>query len=251
MYDFTAEALRNFELFARNPYHGRFVSIGVTPDDRHIIQKWGIEGRSDSSRNRVVVEGDNGRVSTDVVDMSKVKNPETDLENIIYPGMAENFERYVVSNGKQTTDILRSHSSHCLPNVLENWKYEKDPSNTPRISASYMELEPCFEFAILRRSRFDIEDCERDYWQRNMIAPGYGYYLRTYEGDGEPLPTYYGGLELLPFVSNDPEEILNIYWQSMNPINRVSLVVKAINKESGDSTVFLKNQYQKVATPAQ
>lgn len=251
MFDLAAEAKKNFDEFARNSYKGRFVSIGVTPDDRHIIQKWGIEGRSDSSRNRVVVDEGEGHVSTDVADMSKVKNPETDLENIIYPGMAENFGRYVVSNGKQTTAILESHSSHRLPDVLGDWKYENDPSNTPRVSAAYMEFEPCFEFAILRRSRFDVEDCEREFWQRNMIAPGYGYYLRTYEGDGEPLPTYYGGLELLPFVSNDPEEILNIYWQAMNPINRVSLVVKAINKATGDSTVFLKNQYQKAATPAQ
>ena len=61
-------------LITGNPYVGRGILIGKTPDGRQAVTAYFIMGRSDNSRNRVFVERD-GALYTEPFDPSRVKDP--------------------------------------------------------------------------------------------------------------------------------------------------------------------------------
>ncbi|MDD6259636.1 MAG: IMP cyclohydrolase, partial [Clostridiales bacterium] len=62
------------ERLAGNPYVGRGIIIGMTPDAKKAVVAYFIMGRSENSRNRVFVL-ENGEVRTEPYDRSKVGDP--------------------------------------------------------------------------------------------------------------------------------------------------------------------------------
>ena len=65
---------KNMESLKNNPYPGRAIIIGLSPDGKNFIQVYWIMGRSENSRNRIFVN-DNGIIKTQAHDESKVKDP--------------------------------------------------------------------------------------------------------------------------------------------------------------------------------
>ncbi|MCQ2125776.1 MAG: IMP cyclohydrolase, partial [Fibrobacter sp.] len=50
---YTDEAKNNFKELSKNPYPGRGIVLGTSPDGKSFVQVYWIMGRSVNSRNRV------------------------------------------------------------------------------------------------------------------------------------------------------------------------------------------------------
>lgn len=83
-----------------NPYVGRGIVLGKTPDGKKAVSAYFIMGRSENSRNRVFTLKD-GAVFTEPYDPSKVEDPSL----IIYAAIRQYENKLIVTNGDQTDTI--------------------------------------------------------------------------------------------------------------------------------------------------
>lgn len=228
----------HFQDMSCNSYPGRIIILGRTPDGS-CIQIYSIMGRSDPSRNRIFekMPDRHGWIETSFVDESKVSG---DPNLLIYHAMAEADGYYIVSNGRQTDDLIQIEGI----GVLEtgDWKYEPDTSHTPRISGIYSPGDVLdMRLVILRKSPFG-DACDLMDYAFSGVAPGFGFFISTYEGDGDPLPSFKGEPQVMPIESNDPAEIAATYWAALDADNRVALAVKVI-PSNGPSKIEIINRY--------
>lgn len=200
-------------------------------------------GRSENSRNRIL-SANGERVFTEAADPKKMKDPSL----IIYNAMRSKHRYHVVSNGCQTDPILTAIMSHHsgIMGTLNRFQYEPDsPNFTPRITGMCrMGHKYPFVLVMLRKSPFD-NSCERFCFEYEEIPKGFGYYITTYQGDGDPLPPFRGEPRLLP-LAGDLEEIATQYWGTLNQDNIVSLVVRSISETDIVNTKII-NKYEKVS----
>ncbi len=243
----------NLEALRQNSYPGRGMVLGTSASDLGIaIQIYWIMGRSSDSRNRVFVSNGHG-LSTKAADPSKVKDPSL----IIYDAMGYAHGHCVVSNGHQTNPVvsaLAANTQISLLEALRDWTYEPDkPNYTPRItgvtSFDY-KGNHCARIAILRKTNPLGEDnyCTKIEYSYPPIAGGEGVCITTYLRDGNPLPSFQGEPYLVPIVGENPDQVARMFWELLNPDNRVSLAVKFINTRNGNSEVSIINRFQEVAT---
>jgi len=249
----TNMAADNMLELSSNPYPGRGVVVGTSQDGKFVVQIYWIMGRSDNSRNRIFsTEG--GRLFTEAADPSKVKDPKL----IIYNAMDEFCGSCVVSNGDQTDtviDALMNDTWADLSEALNERDYEPDePNFTPRITglSTLLDNSHYSELSMLRKSRLSADpksDCEHFVFELASIAPGFGFCITTYMGDGNPLPSFVG--EPYPvLIDGGIDEVLQKYWEILNEANRVSLAVKFIEIATGKSEIKVINKYTKVAPVA-
>lgn len=132
-----------------NSYPGRGFILGVIP--RYLVQIYWVGGRSEPSRNRILKIED-GVLKTEFADESKVKKDE-DISLIIYDAMIEDGNIFVVSNGRQTIDVIRCQD---LATGMDRWRYEPDKPSTPRITGvwTFQNHGPLAQISILHRSPF-------------------------------------------------------------------------------------------------
>jgi IMP cyclohydrolase len=263
MFGYTLNELHNLELLKRNTYPGRGFIVGVNDAGTHVLQVYWIMGRSESSRNRVFSH-DGGRVFTEPADPAKVKDPK-DLDLIIYNAMDEwrddpNVGRgryFVVSNGRQTDSVVKvmrdgPNLYRDFEDAMYEWGYEPDsPNFTPRITAlcSVWPNEQHFQISVVRmllRGQKERDDCERHYFNYPIIESGLGLCVHTYMRDGKPLPSWHGEPVLMP-LRGSQEDVTNQYWATLNEENKVSLAVKFIDVQTGESKFEIRNKYTKVA----
>ena len=106
----------------------------------------------------------------------------------------------------------------------------EDPNWTPRISA-ILNADGSFEMSILKHKN---GRCLREFFCYEGCDENQGYFISTYQGDGNPLPTFAG--EPLEVTVPKPEEV----WAALNGDNKVSLYtnvngeVRLFNKNLGD-----------------
>jgi IMP cyclohydrolase len=244
--DPSRTAQNNLMDLSRNPYPGRGLVIGLTPNGRHIVQIYWIMGRSENSRNRLFDYDSFGRLFTVAADPAKVKDPSL----IIYDAMLEKDGCFAVSNGNQTNNVMAqiAESTH-LNAMLRNRQYEPDkPNFTSRITGLVNlndEDQPAGQFLILQKSPFG-DATERRAYELNL-APGFGYGIMTYAGDGDPLPPFRGDPLLYPVPGT--EISMGAFWSALNPDNRVAIACKAIDLKCRRSTIFVENRFQAVEPP--
>ena len=208
------------EYLCGNRYPGRIIAAGITPS-RRLVYAYAIMGRSASSRNRVFrTHGD--ELYTVPFDATSIKDPAL----LIYPAILTAGARKIIANGDHSLDIQRGMmEGRSLAQSLCKRTYEPDdPSFTPRISL-VLELD-AFEFGILRR--LPDGSCDRCFW-RLPRKPGVLYMIHTYEGDGNPLPSFRGE----PRILEAEDGYADILWNSLDRENRISLYVR-----EGDDTVI-------------
>lgn len=221
----------NLQALYLNPYPGRGIIQGRTPDGSPVQVYW-VMGRSEGSRNRILelVSGYPGWLRTRIADEAGFSgNPDL----LIYTAMAEDAAgTFAVSNGDQTEDV-----AGCGITVLKNggWQYEPDdPNFTPRITGMirYMPAGNTLEMRLtmLRKSQFS-DECDYFEYNYSRVAPGYGCFISTYEGDGNPLPSFRGEPRVMPIAGIDPAEIAVSYWSALNRDNRVAVAVKMIHPD--------------------
>lgn len=246
--DIQLVAERNFFALSEKSYPGRGLIIGMSSLGKVILVYW-IMGRSENSRNRRFV-ATKGRLSTEAVDPSKMKDPSL----VIYNAMDECAGQYaggqyVVSNGAQTdTIILRSQErveAH-LVRAMREYQYEPDePNFTPRIAGVYsLEGEYWGEspWQIGITKRLPGGECTWQLYEYSSIPHGFGYGVHTYIDDGNPLPSWRGEPLLLPLVGS-AEEIADRYWDLLDDSNRISLAVKSVDQISRESKIHIINRY--------
>lgn len=237
----TEKAQRNLEALKANSYPGRGIVVGMDEAQLNLLQVYWLMGRGRGSRNRKFVDDGNGRLRTDLA------NPEEKPEDtslIIYCAMAEGKHNYVVSNGHQTEGVLDALSdgeSHY--EAVENWDYEPDaPNFTPRITSTFEWSFGQFDISIIKKSTLGLNR-NLQVFRYNDFYGGLGYCVTTYDGDGNPLPSFTGEPYLLPLPGENAKGVANIIWDHLNTENRVALAVKAINIEKGESTINIINRY--------
>ena len=224
-------ARQNLEKLADNPYPGRGIVIGRTATDQ-VVQVYWVMGRSENSRNRVLERAGGDVVRTTPFDVSKVEDPSL----IIYRAMDRVFNQYVVSNGDQTDTVTEHFQQGISPNVaLRTRDYEPDePNYTPRITGVTNAYTGSSLFWLTRR--MDSGESMHTYFQdrsnedvirKKPVARAIGRCIHTYIGDGDPLPSFQGSPYLVP-VGEGAEDTAQMYWDHLNPDNRVAIVARAI-----------------------
>lgn len=236
------EAERNFvEYVAENRYPGRGLIVGRASAGDAWLQLYWIMGRSAQSRNRRFV-ADGPVLRTEPVDPAGIEDPSL----IIYEAMLERPGQYLVSNGDQTRTIHDTlEVGGTFEEALATREREPDaPNYTPRISA-LLDLSdelPGLWFSILRANDADPTRTDRVTTQSSGVADGLGLGLTTYEGDGDPLPSFRG--DALPFpLDGGPEELLDRYWSALDSDNRVAIAVKRIPDGGGASEILIRNRH--------
>lgn len=242
----------NLEVLAANPYPGRLLVAGFAGET--IVQAYAVEGRSEPSQNRILVEQDN-IVSTEVFDKTQSVG---DRALTIYDAMRSIGGVHVVSNGDQTNTVaqyLRSGGS--FAEAMDARDHEPDaPNFTPRISAyilgydrahfgiSVISRDPAAEDPkelVSQRRLYTADSLEIDLTQAENV----GYAVHTYArdpGDGQPLVSFDEAPFLVPVepVAQDMAEVL---WENLDPKNRVSVAAKTINPD-GTIDIHIINRHQ-------
>ena len=225
---------------ATNPYPGRGLVIGRTYG-AWILIYW-IMGRSAHSRNRRFVSN-GSTLRTEPVDLALVDDPTL----IIYDAMLEVDKRHLVSNGDQTRTIFDAfQQGGSFEEALASREREPDaPNFTPRISGllDLRSSEPTIALSLLKANPFDPALTDRVTFRPALPPAGYGIGLTTYMGNGSPLPAYTGDPLPLP-CSGTPDEILEQYWNALDPENRISLAVKWLPPDARESRITLINRFE-------
>ena len=202
-------------LLSSNPYPGRGIVVG------HDRVYYFIMGRSANSRNRVFTLTEDG-IQTQAYDPSKLEDPSL----IIYHPVRTMGDKLIVTNGDQT-DTIRD--AGCFRRALMGREFEPDaPNYTPRISA-LLRPDGSFELSILKRGQDGR--CLRQFFSYEGCDPGRGYFISTYQGPGDPLPSFAG--EPVPVTVPEPEQV----WAALNGDNKVALYANV----GGRVTLFNKN----------
>ena len=228
------------ELIAGNTYPGRGIIVGMTPDGTRAAAAYFIMGRSENSRNRIFTERD-GAVYTEPFDPSRVQDPSL----IIYAAIRQRDNCLIVTNGDQTDTVYSGLGQGLsFSQALERRAFEPDgPNFTPRISAllTFGEGSFRYEMSILKSADAGGTACNR-YTFSYAPLPGLGHFLHTYVEDGTPIPTFQGEPERIA-VCDDPGEMADRLWTSLNANNRISLYVRYVDLKTGKTENRLINKY--------
>ena len=228
------------ELIAGNPYVGRGIIAGLTPDGRRAAAAYFIMGRSANSRNRVFVKKESD-VYTEPYDPSKVEDPSL----IIYAAIRERDGGLIVTNGDQTDTIFNGMvEGKTFEEALESRCFEPDaPNFTPRISA-YLSFKDGFSYRMSILKSIDAEgsDCARFSFSYPAKA-GLGHFIHTYVTDGNPIPTFQGEPERIA-IPDDIDAFADEIWSSLDENNKISLIVRCVDLETGeyDDRMINKNR---------
>lgn len=225
-----------------NPYPGRGIVIGRTPDGEYAVAAYFIMGRSVNSRNRIFVEDGEG-IRTEAFDPSKLSDPSL----IIYAPVRVLKNQTIVTNGDQTDTVYEGLAGgKSFEEALAEREFEPDaPNYTPRISG-VMEIDGgafSYKMSILKSADGDPSCCNRYTFSYDNPPAGEGRFIHTYQSDGDPLPSFEGEPERIFVGDGDIDSFAEQIWESLNEENKVSLFVRYIEIATGkyESRIINKN----------
>ena len=239
----TYATLSLAERLAPNPYPGRGIVLGMTPNGRYAAFAYFIMGRSDNSRNRVFTKEEDGTVRTEPYDVSRVKDPSL----IIYAPVRTYENNVVVTNGDQTDTVVEGLAKGLsFGESLKSREFEPDaPNLTPRISGIFHFANGSFtyEMSILKSADPEGTACNRFTYDYAPLA-GLGHFIHTYMGDGNPLPTFTGEPERV-YMNDDIDAFTKEIWDNLDGDNKISLIVRYYDLATGKYDERLINKYTK------
>ena len=219
------------ELVEGNPYPGRGIVLGISPDATKLVSAYFIMGRSENSRNRIFVK-DNDDLVIVPFDESKVEDPSL----IIYYPLRVYKDYLIVTNGDQTDTIVEClDKQETFADALRERTFEPDgPNFTPRISGiawiSHNRI-PYYKMSILKAGDPDGIICNK-YFYEYEGAPGLGHFIHTYVTDGNPIPSFQGEPKRVD-IPSDINAFTEEIWESLNSDNKISLYVRYTDIETG------------------
>lgn len=223
-----------------NPYPGRGIVIGRTPDKTRAVTAYFIMGRSSNSRNRIFVEEGQG-IRTQAFDPSKLEDPSL----IIYAPVRVLGSRTIVTNGDQTDTIYEGlDNGLTFEQALRSRRFEPDgPNYTPRISG-ILQVEGGeygYALSILKSDDGRPQHCSRFTYTYENPAPGEGHFIHTYMHDGSPLPSFAGEPRKVE-MWDDMGAFTEMLWNALNGENKVSLFVRYIDIATGKYETRILNK---------
>lgn len=226
------------QLLRHNPYPGRGIVLGLTPDGRQSAALYFIMGRSVNSRNRVFVPEPDG-IRTQAWDPAKMEDPSL----VIYHPVRQLGRGLIVTNGDQTDTILEYlERGQTLEQALRSRQFEPDgPNWTPRISG-LLSLDGSYKLSILKSADEKGSACLRQFFDYPG-QPGLGHFIHTYIQDGSPLPTFEGEPERVE-IGQDMESFARQMWESLHEENKISLFVRYTDLKTQQSEQLIFNKYQ-------
>ena len=217
------------ERLRSNPYPGRGIILGLDASGRYAMQIYWITARSAGSKNRIL-EVDGEDVRTRPFDPAERSGD----PNIWYRAVARSGDRHVVSNGIQTDTVIEHLSgSGSFESALLTHSHETDaPNFTPRISGMIDVLGTRPEARLSKISHSSSGAAVHAFYVFQQLAPGLGYCLHTYAGDGNPVPPFASD----PYevaLAGTPQEATGTVWDELLPPDkRVALALKVIDLET-------------------
>ena len=203
----------------QNRYPGRGIILGRSESGS--VVAYFLTGRSENSRNRTFAYKD-GVLKTVPIDETKVSNPDL----IIYNALKSYKSKTIIANGSQT-DVIHEFlsSGKTFEAALATQTYEPDaPNFTPRISGVIDENG--YALSIIKK---DFSGATRNFFYYENI-PNCGRLIHTYQGDGNPLPSFEG--EPRPVtISPDINEFAETLWETLDAENKICLFVKYIAED--------------------
>lgn len=224
-------------------YHGRGIMIGKSADGKKAVTAYFIMGRSENSRNRIFVADGEG-LRTQAFDESKMTDPHL----IIYSPVRVLGNKTIVTNGDQTDTIYEGLDKQLtFEQSLRTREFEDDkPNFTPRISG-VIHLDGGnmnYALSILKSAEGDDSSCERFTYAYSNPVAGKAKFIHTYNGDGNPLPSFEGEPKTVELPDTDIDSFAKLVWDNLNEDNKVSLFVRYIDIETGkyESRIINKNK---------
>jgi IMP cyclohydrolase len=206
------------EGFPSDRYSGRGLIAGRSADGESWLQLYWLSGRSENSRNRVLIE-EEGQIRTTNADPSK----QMDGTFTLYTALCSVGETHIVGNGDQVKTVVETLAEGgSFEQALRKRSVEEDPPIwTPRITA------------LVSGKKLLLSKIGKDghaFFEAAPLEPGQGLCLHTYRGDGDPI---------LPFAEDpypvrlegDVDELLLSSWKRLDEELRVALVVKEIRAD--------------------
>ena len=229
--------LNLFEEAARVSYPGRGIVAGRSDDGKYAVSAYWTMGRSAGSRNRIfVTDNEDGSevVRTKAFDETLIAG---DPSLIIYAAVRTLGKKTIVTNGDQTDTIYEGlKAGKTFEQSLRSRKYEHDgPNWTPRIS-SVLDIEGGslnYTLSILKSDDGNGDCTLRQTFDYEAPFAGEGRYIHTYEGDGNPLPSFKGE-PVKVSISGSLDEFTEKLWNALNADNKVSLFVRYIDIATGN-----------------
>lgn len=226
------------EYLSARPYPGRGILLGCGHNGTwsQSIVAYFIMGRSENSRNRIFEATADG-IRTKAFDESKMVDPSL----IIYHPVRMVGTNLVVTNGDQT-DTIRDYlvQGKTFEEALRTREFEPDePNFTPRISGM-IDRHGNYRLSILKAT--PNRQCWRQFFEYQ--AEGlYGHLITTYEGYGDPRPSFYGEPVQVKLDAPSADALANQIWDSLDSENRVSLFVCYIDRRNGFPETVIINKY--------
>ena len=221
-------------------YPGRGIVIGTSEDGKYAVCAYFIMGRSENSRNRVFVKEGEG-IRTEAFDPSKMEDPSL----IIYAPVRVRGNSTIVTNGDQTDTIYElMQAGQSFEESLRTREFEPDaPNYTPRISGIMNVADGKYDFAlsILKSNHGDPSACHRFTFTYDVPKAGEGYFIHTYMGDGNPLPSFEGEPTQVN-ITGDIDTFTDNVWQALNADNKVSLFTRYIEIATGNKETRIINK---------
>ena len=228
-----------FEVLKNNPYPGRGIVLGLTPDGKKAVLAYFIMGRSAGSRSRAFVKnGDD--IGIHMLDGGKI----ADTSLILYTPLRTLEKTIVVTNGDQTDTVCAGLASGgTFEAALKTRTFEPDaPHFTPRISGMLTFGEAfSYKLSILKAGDTEGKTTLRQTFDYEPLA-GTGHFIHTYQGDGAVLPSF-SGEPVAVTIPNEFATFADGLWSALNPDNKVSLYVRYTNLATGKYEDHIFNQY--------
>ena len=223
-------------------YPGRGIVLGKSADGRCFYIAYFIMGRSENSRNRIFEDVGRG-IRTKAFDESKMVDPSL----IIYAPVRVFGDTHIVTNGDQTDTIYEAlEAGGTFEDALRTRTFEPDaPNFTPRISGLAEPKNNRYRLSILKSAEGDPSSVRRYFFDYDAPRAGEGHFIHTYQGDGNPLPSFEG--EPTPVaIEGDLNAFSYTIWENLNADNKVSLFTHSIDLETGavSSLIFNKHMGQ-------
>lgn len=230
------------QILKSNPYPGRGIVIGLSPDNAHAVTAYFIMGRSVNSRNRIFVQDGEG-IRTKAFDPAKLSDPSL----VIYAPVRVLGNKTIVTNGDQTDTIYSLMDKQLtFEQALRTRTFEPDaPNYTPRISGILHLEKDTYNYAmsILKSEHGNPDSCCRQTFAYEHPLAGEGHLIHTYQSDGDPLPSFEGE-PVRVGIAGDIDAFTDQIWASLNEENKVSLFVRFIHTATGayETRIVNKNQ---------
>ena len=99
-----------------------------------------------------------------------------------------------------------------------------------------------YQMSILKSIDAEGTDCAR-FTFAYPSRPGLGHFIHTYVCDGSPIPTFQGEPERIA-VPDDVNAFADEIWRVLDPDNKISLYVRAVDLATGAVEEKLINKYR-------